>query len=152
VFLATLQTTRGWPLSLVSTAITLHFLAGAIVGARLPALYRRFGAPTVTKAGSLSLVGGTLGWALVTEPWQLIAVALLSGAGWGTMSASAVNALVSPWFVRLRPAALGMAYNGGSAGGIIFSPLWVAAIGLLGFPLAAAMVALVVWVTMWTLA
>ncbi len=152
VFLATLQTTRGWPLSLVSTAITLHFLVGAFVGARLPALYRRFAPPAVTKAGSLCLVGGTLGWALVTEPWQLLAVALLSGAGWGTMSASAVNALVSPWFVRSRPAALGMAYNGGSAGGIVFSPLWVAAIALLGFPIATAMVALVVWVTMWILA
>ena len=46
--------------------------------------------------------------------------------------------MVSPWFVRARPAALGMAYNGGSVGGIIFSPLWVAAIGVLGFPLATA--------------
>ena len=33
-----------------------------------------------------------------------------------------------------RPAALAMAYNGGSVGGIIFSPLWVAAIAALGFP------------------
>ena len=32
---------------------------------------------------------------------------------------------------------LAMAYNGGSIGGVIFSPLWVAAIGALGFPLAA---------------
>ena len=30
-----------------------------------------------------------------------------------------------------------MAYNGGSVGGIVFSPLWVAAIAGLGFPLAA---------------
>ena len=68
------------------------------------------------------------------------------------MSAAAVNAMVSPWFVRARPAALGMAYNGGSVGGIIFSPLWVAAIAVLGFPLATAGVALVVAVTMWVLA
>ena len=54
------------------------------------------------------------------------------------MSAAALNAIVSPWFVRSRPAALAMAYNGGSIGGVIFSPLWVAAIGALGFPLAAA--------------
>ncbi len=152
VFLSTLQATRGWPLSVVSTAVTIHFLVGALVGARLPALYRRFGPPAVTKAGSLALVVGIFGWSVVTEPWQLMAVTLLSGAGWGTMSASAVNALVSPWFVRARPAALGMAYNGGSVGGIIFSPLWVAAIAVLGFPLAAAGVALVVAVTMWVLA
>ena len=152
VFLSTLQATRGWPLSVVSTAVTIHFLVGALVGARLPALYRRFGPPAVTKAGSLALVVGIFGWSVVTEPWQLMAATLLSGAGWGTMSASAVNALVSPWFIRARPAALGMAYNGGSAGGIIFSPLWVAAIAVLGFPLATACVALVVAVTMWVLA
>ena len=52
---------------------------------------------------------------------------------------AALNAIVSPWFVRSRPAALAMAYNGGSIGGVIFSPLWVAAIGVLGFPLAAAL-------------
>ena len=45
------------------------------------------------------------------------------------MGAAAINAIVSPWFVRTRPAALSMAYNGASIGGVIFSPLWVAAIG-----------------------
>jgi hypothetical protein len=43
-----------------------------------------------------------------------LVASMLSGAGWGTMSAAAINAIVSPWFVRARPAALGMAYNGGS--------------------------------------
>ena len=56
----------------------------------------------------------------------------VSGAGWSAMSAAALNAIVSPWFVRARPAALAMAYNGGSIGGIIFSPLWVAAIATSG--------------------
>ena len=34
VFLSTLQATRGWPLSVVSTAVTIHFLVGALVGAQ----------------------------------------------------------------------------------------------------------------------
>src|SRR5262249_22862731 len=59
------------------------------------------------------------------------------GGGWVTMGAAAVNAIVAPWFVRKRPAALASAYNGSSIGGVVFSPLWVAAIGLLGFPPAA---------------
>jgi hypothetical protein len=71
------------------------------------------------------------------------------------MSAAAVNAIVSPWFIRARPAALGMAYNGGSIGGIVFSPLWVAAIGFLGFPYAAAVfgvtAALIIWIIAVTL-
>jgi hypothetical protein len=54
--------------------------------------------------------------------------------------------------VRSRPAALAMAYNGGSIGGVVFSPLWVAAIGALGFPLAAAAIGAVMAITMWVLA
>ncbi len=152
VFLREVGEARGWPLSLVSTAVTIHFLVGALAGARLPAFHRRFGAPAVTKAGALCLAVGVFGWASATAPWQLFAATLLSGAGWGAMSAAAINALVSPWFVRTRPAALAMAYNGGSIGGVIFSPLWVAAIGALGFPIAAAAIGLVMAFTMWILA
>ena len=85
-------------------------------------------------------------------PWQLLVASALSGAGWGAMSAAAINSIVSPWFVRARPAALGMAYNGGSIGGVIFSPLWVAAIGVLGFSNAAAAIGLVMALAMWLLA
>lgn len=152
VFLREGGATRGWPLALISAAVTLHFLVGAVVSARLPQLHRRFGAATITKAGALCLGGGALGWALAAAPWQLFAVALISGVGWGTTSASALNLLVSPWFARGRPAALAMAYNGASIGGVIFSPLWVAAIAHLGFPLAAATISVVMLLTLWLLA
>jgi hypothetical protein len=135
-----------------STAVTVHFLIGAVAGANLPALYRRFGASTVTKVGAFCLAAGILGWATATTPWQLFVASLFSGAGWGAMSAAAINAIVSPWFVRTRPAALAMAYNGGSVGGVIFSPLWVAAIDALGFSIAAATVGLVMALTVWVLA
>jgi len=112
VYLHAVRETRGWSLTLVSTAVTVHFLFGALVVANLPRLYRRFGVPTVTKAGAISLAFGIFGWAVAHEPWQLFAATLLSGTGWVTMGAAAVNAIVSPWFVRTRPAALSSAYNG----------------------------------------
>jgi len=68
------------------------------------------------------------------------------------MSAAAVNAIVSPWFVHRRPSALAMAYNGGSVGGVVFSPLWVAAIDGLGFSLAVLTIGSVMAVTVWALA
>lgn len=151
VFLSVIRESRGWPIPLISTAVTAHFLIGAIVGGNLPRLHACFGSATVTKAGVLCMATGLLGWALAAEPWQLFAAAVFSGVGWGTMSAAALNAFVSPWFVRSRPAALGMAYNGGSVGGIVFSPLWVAAIGLLGFPITALAVGAVMAVTIWVL-
>src|SRR5258705_11816587 len=67
------------------------------------------------------------------------------------MSPVAVNAIVSQWFVRERPAALAMAYNGGSIGGVIFSPLWVAAIDRLGFPIGTVLIGSVMGAAVWIL-
>src|ERR1700720_2360478 len=152
VFLHAIRTTRDWPLAFVSTAVTAHFLIGALAAANLPALHRRFGIARVTKAGAVLLAVGIFGWANAAAPWQLLLATALSGLGWAAMSAAAINAIVSPWFVRARPAALSMAYNGGSIGGVVFSPLWVAAIGALGFPAAAAVVGAVAVLTIWCLA
>src|SRR5262245_21479217 len=43
VFLSAVQSARGWPLALVSAAVTTHFLVGALTGANLPAIHRRLG-------------------------------------------------------------------------------------------------------------
>src|ERR1700682_448211 len=152
IYLHAIHEKRGWPLALISTAVTVHFLVGAVVVANLPALYRRFGIPTVTKAGAILLAAGVFGWAVATTPWQLFGATLLSGAGWVTMGAAAINAIVAPWFIHARPAALAMAYNGGNIGGVVFSPLWAAAISAIGFPAAAAAIGLVMAISIWVLA
>ena len=133
VFLYAVVARTGWPLTMVSAAVTVHFLFGAGVVANLPRLYRRFGVPVVTVSGAALLAVGIVGWALAAQPWQLFLAALSSGAGWVAMGAAAVNALIAPWFSLRRPAALGMAYNGASLGGVIFSPLWIALIAGIGF-------------------
>src|SRR5437660_32066 len=68
VYLHAVREARGWPLWLVSTAVTAHFLVGAAMTANLPTLYLRFGVPTITKLGALSLAAGIMGWALAGEP------------------------------------------------------------------------------------
>jgi hypothetical protein len=151
VFLHAVREARRWPLAVVSAAVTAHFLFGATVAASLPRLYRSFGVGAVTKAGSVALAMGVTGWALAREPWQLFAAALVSGGGWVTMGAVAVNAIIAPWFVRMRPMALTSAYNGSSVGGIVFSPLWVAAIGWIGFAWASVAIGTVMIVTIWIL-
>ena len=152
IYLHAVCQVRGWPVALVSAAVTVHYLAGAIVVANIPFLCRRLGVPTVTKAGAVLIGLGITGWAIAQQPWQLFAATLLSGAGWAAMGAAAVNAIVVPWFVRKRPAALSAAYNGSSIGGVIFSPIWVLAIDKLGFPVAAATIGTVTVVSVWLLA
>lgn len=137
---------------LVSAAVTGHFLVGAVVVANPPALFRRLSLPTVTKAGAVLLALGVMGWATAREPWELLIATLLSGAGWVAMGAAAVNAIGAPWFVLKRPAALSMAYNGASLGGMVFSPLWVVAIFSLGSPIAATVIGGGMIVAVWLLA
>ena len=143
IYLAEVMSRTGWSLRLVSTAVTVHFLFGAVVVANLPRAYARLGLPATTTLGAVFAAVGVLGWAMASQPWQLFTAALLSGAGWVAMGAVAVNAIVSRWYAAGRPAALAKAYNGASIGGAILSPLWVALIQRLGFAGAAAAMGLV---------
>jgi hypothetical protein len=151
IYLHQVTVARGWPVGLVSAAVTAHFLCGALVVAGLPRLYRRFGLAFVTRAGAVALAAGLIGWATAAEPWQLFAAALLSGCGWVTLGAAAINAMIAPWFVRLRPKALSTAYNGASVGGIVFAPLWVALIARLDFAGAAVLIGLAMLPLVWWL-
>jgi hypothetical protein len=93
-----------------------------------------------------------VGWALASSPALLFAAAAVSGAGWVTMGVAAINAMVSPWFVRARPKALALAYNGANLGGVVFLPLWATAIAQVGFPVAAAAIGAAMVVVVWGLA
>jgi MFS family permease len=109
--------------------------------AYLPDVHRRFGLSSVTLTGVALTASGVVAWANAQQSWQLFVAAFVSGAGWAATSGAAINAMVAPWFDRDRPKALSIAYNGGSVGGVIFAPLWVALITQLGFPIAAVVVA-----------
>src|SRR6266851_2081861 len=143
-----------------------------------PRLLRSTGLPA-RRAGSASLVGGVglvgrdlalpgrrrrgcqFAGALSTvraadgdQGWRHRPGARRAGLGDGAraVGAAAVNAIIAPWFVHKRPAALATAYNGASIGGVVFSPLWVLAIASFGFPMAAAVIGAVMVVTIWLLA
>lgn len=152
VFLFAVHEARGWSIPLVSAAVTCHFLLGALVVGNLSAIHRRFGVPGVTRLGGVLSALGVLGWALAGAPWQLFAATAISGAGWAMTGAAAINAMVAPWFVRRRPAALSTAYNGASVGGVLLSPLWVLLIAAFGFPAAAGLVGLTMAGVLWWLA
>ncbi len=143
VFLHVLHQQRGWPVSNIATAITVHILVSAALVARLPEAHRRFGIAAVTQAGAMALVVGMCGWSLAPTPWFLFVAAILSGAGWASTSGAAIIAMVSPWFERRRALALGHALNGASVGGVLFAPLWVTLIAAIGFTPAVVVVGLV---------
>ena len=158
VYLPVLHAKHGWSITLISSAITAHYLVGAVLIANLPSIYRRFELGPTTIIGAVLASAGAIAWANASEPWHLFPALLLSASGWSATSGAALNALVSPWFDKDRPKAISMAFNGASVGGVLFTPLWTALIAAFGMPVAAlilggAMVAVIApmaWLTLWT--
>ena len=140
VFLQSLHQTRGWPISQISSAITVHFLLSAIVIACLPEIHRRLGIAKTTFLGAVLTAAGLMLWSNSREPWHLFVAAIPSGAGWAMTSGAALNAIVARWFDRDRPIAIALAFNGASVGGVLFVPIWVSLIRSIGFPSAALLV------------
>ena len=68
VFLYAVVERTGWSIPLVSSAVTVHFLCGAILVANLSLVYDRFGIAKATFSGALLLALGVLGWSVATSP------------------------------------------------------------------------------------
>ena len=152
IYIATLSESRGWPVGGLSIAVTFHFLVAAGLVAQLPDWHRRFGVAAVTRSGVVASAAGLLAWGFGTSPWMLAPAAALTGVGWALTSGAAINAILIPWFDRRRPAALAMAYNGASVGGIAMTPFWAWLIAGWGFSSAATVVALLMVCVLWPLA
>lgn len=152
IFLEALHDRHGWSVSLVSAAITTHFLLGALLVARFPAVEARLGIVRVVLLGAGLTTLGLLGWSSATQPWHIFLAACFSGAGWALTSGASINAMVTPWFDGRRPAALALAFNGASMGGVVFAPLWALLITQWGFPAAGAAVAAATLLVMTALA
>ena len=152
VFLNTLHHQHGWSVSVISAAITTHYLVSAGLTAQLDNLHRRFGLAGVTRFGVAALASGAVGWSLAAAPWHLFIAATVTGTGWAATNAAAINAMVSPWFDRRRAIALSHAFNGSSVGGVLFTPLWVLLIARLGFTGAATLIGCITLAILWPLA
>ena len=75
-----LQSERGWPVALISAAITAHFLTSALVVAVMPEIHRAIGVRGTVLAGAAAVYAGFIVWATVPSPYFLFAAALISGA------------------------------------------------------------------------
>lgn len=100
VFLQTLHVTRGWPVAIISLAVTVHFLLSSLIITYLAEIHRSWGIALTTTVGALLSAGGLLAWSGAWQPWQIFGAAGLSGAGWAVTSGAALNAMIAPWFER----------------------------------------------------
>ena len=140
VLLLTLHASKGWPVAMISSAITAHFLIGAALIVYLPEAHRSIGLAQTTIIGAILAGAGIVAWSVASAPWQLFVAAAISGSGWAATSGAAINAMVAPWFDRDRPKAIGLAFNGASIGGVMFPPLLILLIAKIGVEAAAVAV------------
>jgi MFS family permease len=137
VFMNALVETRGFPVGAVSSAIATFFVATGVAGllaARmLDALDPRW---TIALGGVLGALA-LLALGHVTTLPQLYAVYALFGAGHAFAALVPATTLVTRWFETDRSIALSVASTGLSIGGVLVTPISVAAIESLGLPGAA---------------
>jgi MFS family permease len=145
VFLAELVERRGWATSVVASAVTVLYLAGAVLIAFIGSAFARFGPRRVVLVGVSAMGAAAIGLTWVTQPWQLYVVFPLMAVGWAAMSGAALNVIVAPWFERRRGLAISIAFNGAAVGGVLLVPALVFLVGRIGFePAVLALVAVMV--------
>ena len=118
-----LHSERGWSVSVISAAITVHFLASALIVSAMPEVHRALGLRLTVIAGAVAVYLGFIAWTLVPAPQFLFLAAIMSGAGLACGSSATVNAIIGSGFTTGRAKALGIALNGAALGGIVLLPL-----------------------------
>lgn len=147
-----LQNERGWPVALISTAITAHFLTSALVVAVMPEIHRAIGLRGTIVAGAVAIYVGFIAWGTVPSSYLLFGAAIVSGCGLACASSTTINAIINVGFARDRAKALGTALNGTALGGVLLLPLltfggrtigWIPTLTLLG----ATAIVILVWLS-----
>src|SRR5438067_1042621 len=97
LYLAELQRLHGWPTALISTASTLSFLLGSVLGVFANDALVRMGPKRLLLAGLSALAASTMLLAFTTTPWQLFTAYILMAFGWmgmGTVVLSTTMAVI----------------------------------------------------------
>ena len=76
-----LQGLHGWSVSVISAAITIHFLVSALVVAAMPEVHRKLGLRATVLAGVLAVYARFTAWVTVPLPHFLFVAAVLGGCG-----------------------------------------------------------------------
>ncbi len=133
VYLHVVSETRGWPISLISTAVTGFYLVSALSSPFVGTAVNRFGPRAVVMFGAFAMATGVASIGQVYLPWQVYFSFLLIGFGWATLSSTAISTILAPWFDRHQGRAVSTALMGASIGGICGVPALLFVVDRLGF-------------------
>ncbi|HVZ06476.1 MFS transporter [Rhodopila sp.] len=149
VYLNEVTRIHGWSVSLVSAAITVFYLTGALSPTITASLIGRLGPRPVFIAGALALGLGTAAVGRVATPGQLTAAFVLLGIGYACLSVTGISTTLAPWFERHQGRGVAIALMGAGIGAMLVVPALLSATSWFGFSaatLAGGILAVVVLV------
>jgi MFS family permease len=138
IYLAELRRLNDWPAALISGATTVYYLFSALLVVFVSDVIARLGVRRFVLFGVACFGASIALLAMISAPWQLLAVYLLMSFGWSAMSVGAITNILGLWFDHRRGLAISLALTGASFGGIAIIPGLVYLVGKIGF--ASAMV------------
>lgn len=130
-YLTALASQHGWSPTLISSGISVSFMACIPASLVVGWLIDRHGGQegwgtlTVVVYGTLAMSLGVILLGRIQEPWQLFAVYLLLGSAYPALAAPAISATLNQRVRSRYGLALSFALTGASVGGIVSAPLLV---------------------------
>jgi predicted MFS family arabinose efflux permease len=124
VMLHPLHAEFGWPLAVISAAVSVNLLLYGLTAPFAAALMDRFGIRRVAAVALLLVATGSGLTVFMNASWQLLLCwGVLVGLGTGSMALSFVATVTGRWFVQRRGLVTGVLTAGGAAGQLIFLPV-----------------------------
>lgn len=133
VYLAEITRATGWPVSIVSAAITVFYLTNAVSLTTVGAAIDRRGARPVLMFGVVCLALSVVLIGQAQAQWQLFGAFVVLGLGYATLSMTGLSATIAPWFEKYQGRSVAIALMGASFGAMVVVPLTVMAVARFGF-------------------
>ena len=121
---------------IVSTAVTIYYLAAAAIMVSISALVARLGPRLFAAIGAVMMGGSLYLIAHIRSPIDLFVAYLAMAPAFAMLTNAAVANIVGLWFTEKRGLAMSLALTGGGVGGLAIVPTLVWLSGKLSFPTA----------------
>jgi predicted MFS family arabinose efflux permease len=142
VMLHPLHDEFGWPLGVISAAVSVNLILYGLTAPFAAALMERFGIRRVVASALVLVAVGSGLTVFMRSSVELILLwGVLVGLGTGSMALAFVATVTSRWFARRRGVVTGILTAGGAAGQLVFLPLLAYLVQLRGWRTAALVVA-----------
>jgi MFS family permease len=140
VYIHVLSEQRGFSIGLISSAVTLSYLISAACLISVGAATARLGPKPVMATGIVILASTVAALGFCRQDWQVFTVFAAMGVGRSCLSPTSISTTLAPWFERHQGRAVSTALLGASVGGMIGTPLLLAAMAELGIQRGLALV------------